>query len=80
MLVLHGRGIQTAPVNRFGARRQRSYEQAINILVEKVYAAWRKEEVLSLVIFDVQGAFNGINKNVLRRRLKERRIPEELYN
>lgn len=66
------------PVNHFGARKQRSCEQAINILVEKIYTAWRRGKVLSLVTFDVQGAFNGVNRHVLQRRLRERRIPEEL--
>ncbi len=30
--------------------------------------------------FDIQGAFNGVAKNVLCSRLRERRIPELLVN
>lgn len=66
------------PENHFGARRQRSSEQALNILMEKIYEAWRGKKVLSLVSFDVKGAYNGVAKEVLIQRLQERRIPVEL--
>jgi hypothetical protein len=66
------------PINHFGARKKRSCEQALNILVERIYAAWRKGQVLTLLTFDVQGAFNGVNNTVLQARLLERRIPEKL--
>ena len=42
------------PTNHFGARKRRSCEQALNILVEKIHLAWRKNMVLSLVSFDVK--------------------------
>ena len=32
--------------------------------------------MLSLVTFDVQGAYNGVNKDVLRQRLRKSSIPE----
>ncbi|GAA93188.1 reverse transcriptase, partial [Aspergillus luchuensis IFO 4308] len=63
------------PENHFGARAGRSCEQALNILVEKIYQAWREGKVLSLVSFDVKGAYNGVAKNVLLERLREHRIP-----
>ncbi|TKA72913.1 hypothetical protein B0A49_08441 [Cryomyces minteri] len=66
------------PKNHFGARRQRSCEQALSVLIERIHAAWRAGKVLSLVSFDVQGACNGVNKDVLCERLRKRRIPEEL--
>jgi hypothetical protein len=40
------------------------------LLVEKIYNAWRGRRVLSLVTFDVQGAYNGVNKDVLKDRLR----------
>jgi hypothetical protein len=64
--------------NHFGARKKRSCEQAINVLVERVYEAWRNRKVVSLVTFDVQGAFNGVNPRVLETRLEQRGIPETL--
>ena len=64
------------PTNHFGARKQRSCEQALNVLVEKIFEAWRANRVLSLVTFDVQGAFNGVHPAVLEDRLRERYVPE----
>ncbi len=32
--------------------------------------------VLTLIIFDVEGAYNGVNATVLTSRLRKRRIPE----
>jgi len=66
------------PENHFGGRPRRSGEQALNVLIEKIYEAWRGQRVLSLVSFDVQGAFNGVHTTVLCQRLRERRIPEDL--
>lgn len=45
------------PTNHFGGRKQRSCEQALDVLIEKILEAWRANQVLSLVTFDVQGAF-----------------------
>ena len=69
---------QLLPPNHFGARRRRSCEQALNILIEKIHDAWREGKVLSLVSFDVKGAYNGVDRTVLLWRLRERRIPEVL--
>jgi exonuclease III/ribonuclease HI len=66
------------PPNHFGARKKRSSEQALNLLVEKIYEAWREKKVLSVVSFDVKGAYNGVIRKVLIRRLLERQIPVEL--
>jgi hypothetical protein len=62
------------PSNHFGARPRRSAEQALNVLFEKIYQAWRQGKVLSLVSFDVRGAFNGVHSDVLERRLAARQI------
>ena len=64
------------PTNHFGARKQRSCEQALDVLVERIFEAWRGNRVLSLVTFDVQGAFNGVHPAVLEGRLRERGVPE----
>lgn len=63
------------PKIHFGGRPNRSAEQALNLLVEKIHEAWRACRVLSLVSFDVQGAFNGTHSSVLAERLRERRVP-----
>ncbi|KDN67454.1 hypothetical protein CSUB01_12654, partial [Colletotrichum sublineola] len=45
---------------------------------EYIYRAWRKRKVLSLVSFDVKGAYNGVYKERLLQRLKARGIPQKL--
>ena len=66
------------PTNHMGGRRKRSSEQAVTVLVEAIREAWRASKVLSLVTFDVQGAFNGVHPEVLRTRLLQRKVPKKL--
>ena len=66
------------PTNHFGARKRRSAEQALLLLQEQIYKAWRNRKVLSLVSFDVKGAYNGVFKERLLQRLKARGIPDNL--
>lgn len=66
------------PTNHFGARKQRSAEQALVLLQEQIYTAWRGRRILSLVSFDVKGAYNGVCKERLLQRMKARGIPEKL--
>ncbi|EAQ85226.1 hypothetical protein CHGG_09240 [Chaetomium globosum CBS 148.51] len=66
------------PANHFGARKRRSTEQALLLLQEHIYKAWRARKVLSLISFDVKGAYNGVFKDRLLQRLKARGIPEPL--
>ncbi|KAK6810408.1 hypothetical protein RU639_013833, partial [Aspergillus parasiticus] len=66
------------PTSHFGARKQRSAEQALLLLQEQIYTAWRGRRVLSLISFDVKGAYNGVCKERLLQRMKARGIPESL--
>ncbi|KAI2946871.1 hypothetical protein CBS147323_11233 [Aspergillus niger] len=66
------------PTSHFGARKQRSAEQALVLLQEQIYAAWRGRRVVSLISFDVKGAYNGVCKERLLQRTKARGIPEDL--
>jgi hypothetical protein len=68
------------PANHFGARKRRSTEQALSLLQEHIYKAWRAKKVLSLISFDVKGAYNGVVKERLLQRLRARGIPEPLVN
>jgi hypothetical protein len=65
------------PANHFGGWPRRSAEHALNVLVERIYQAWRNYKILTLVSFDVKGAFNGVHSEVLVRRLRDRRAPEQ---
>jgi hypothetical protein len=64
------------PKHHYGARKRRSTIQAVLWIVQKIYDAWREGKVFSLITFDVKGAYNGVAKDVLLHRLRERRIPE----
>ena len=66
------------PRTHFGARRRRSAVQALVYLQEAAYDAWRENKTLSLVSFDVKGAFNNVAKGLELERLRKRRIPEAL--
>jgi exonuclease III len=66
------------PTNHFGARKQRSAEQALLLLQEEIYTAWRGRKIVSLISFDVKGAYNGVCKERLLQRMKARGIPGEL--
>lgn len=65
---------QLLPANHFGGRRSRSSEQALDVLVESIYGAWRVRKVESMVTFYVQGAFNDVHVDVLRKRLDQRGV------
>jgi hypothetical protein len=64
------------PTNHFGARKQRSAEQALVLLQEHIFSTWRSRHVVSLISFDVKGAYNGVCKERLLQRMKARGIPE----
>ena len=66
------------PQNHFGGRRRPSCEQALDVVIEKIQEAKRARRVLSLVTFDVQGAFNGVHTKVLCDRLQQRLSPDNL--
>jgi hypothetical protein len=66
------------PKNHFGARKRRSAPQALAILQERIYEAWRHRKVLSVISFDVKGAYNGVKRDFLLNRLRQRRIPEKM--
>ena len=64
------------PGNHFGGLKCKSTLDALVVLREKIYQAWRDKKVISLITFDVQGAFNGVAKDVLLQRQRKRRILE----
>ncbi|KAJ0124197.1 Resistance to glucose repression protein 1 [Fusarium oxysporum f. sp. albedinis] len=64
------------PTNHFGARKQRSAEQALVLLQEHIFSTWRSRHVVSLISFDGKGAYNGVCKERLLQRMKARGIPE----
>ena len=66
------------PKNHFGARKQRSTVHALSYLQDKILTAWRGRKTLSLVSFDVKGAYNNVASGPLLNRLMKRGIPTDL--
>jgi hypothetical protein len=66
------------PASHFSARKKRSSEQALLLLQEHIHSVWRSRRVLSLVSFDVKGAYNRVCKERLIQRLHARGIPLQL--
>ncbi|RKK06375.1 hypothetical protein BFJ68_g17121 [Fusarium oxysporum] len=66
------------PTNHFGVRKRRSAEQALLLFQEQVYKTWRNRKVVSLISFDVKGAYNGVFKERLLQRLEARGMPQWL--
>jgi len=44
----------------FGARKQRSTIHTLLYLCEDVFRAWKEKKTLSLVLFNVKGAYNNV--------------------
>ncbi len=64
-------------LNHYGALKQKCTADAFLTVQEKIYQAWKDKKVLSLVTFDLKGAFNGVATNILLRCLRAHRIPED---
>lgn len=66
------------PKTHFGARKQRLTTHALSYVCENVFKAWRGKKTMSLVSFDVKGAYNNIAIEPELRRLRQRQIPETI--
>jgi hypothetical protein len=63
------------PDTQFGGQPGRKTEQALLVLPNAIDRAWYKHKLITLVAFDLKGAFNGVNKVSLDACLWARRIP-----
>lgn len=66
------------PDTQFGARPRRSCDQALLLLTEKIHEAWQQKKILTLISFDVKGAYNGVLRLVLISSLRAKVIPERV--
>ncbi|EED12026.1 endonuclease/reverse transcriptase, putative [Talaromyces stipitatus ATCC 10500] len=66
------------PNTQFGGRPGRNTEQALLILSNAIDKAWIRSKVVTLVAFDLKGAFNGVNGSVIDGQLKAKGIPSIL--
>lgn len=58
------------PETQFGGRPGRTTEQALLVLTNAIDQAWLKNKVITLVAFDLKGAFNGVQQPDIRRTLR----------
>jgi hypothetical protein len=63
------------PNSQFGGRPGRTTKQALLVLSNAIDQAWYKHHVVTLIAFDLKGAFNGVNQRSLDACLRARRIP-----
>lgn len=63
------------PNSQFGGRPGRTTEQALLVLSSAIDKAWYKHKVVTLIAFDLKGAFNGVNRVSLDVSLQARGIP-----
>lgn len=64
------------PSNHYGALKRKSTIDALLTVQEKIYQAWKDKKILSLVTFDLKGAFNSVPADVLCSCLREHRVLE----
>ena len=71
---------QLLPIHHYGGRPGRSTEDAMIILSEHIFQAWKKKKVFSAIFMDVSGTFNNIHHRRLAHNLCTRRIPHQITN
>ena len=62
-------------IRNLAADRAEITEQALLVLANAVDRAWYKHKLVTLISFDMQGVFNGVNKVSLDARLRAKGIP-----
>ena len=70
------------PLEQMGARRGRSTEIALEIIVNAVHTVWGsgKQYVASLLSLDVAGAFDNVSYERLLYNLKSKGVPPWMVN
>ena len=66
------------PPHHYGGRPGRSAEDAMMILSENIYQAWKKKKIYTAIFMDVAGAFNNVHHDRLIHNLRKRRIPHSI--
>jgi len=64
------------PPQHYGGRPGRSTEDAMLVLSENIYEAWKEKKIFTAVFMDVTGAFNNVHHRRLIHNLRKRHVPE----
>ena len=62
------------PRLHIGGRRARSPEHALHLLLEAIHAAWLNNEVATVLMLDISGAYDNVSHERLLHNLRKRRI------
>src|SRR6266481_9435047 len=65
------------PDNHFGGRPGRCTSDAMQLLVHKIKAAWRRKNIAAVLFLDVEGAFPNAVTDRLLHNMRMRQIPEQ---
>lgn len=74
-LSFYAESYRLLPDTQFGGRPGRTTEQALLVLANSIDQAWLRSKMVTLIAFDLKGAFNGVSASTLDARLAERGIP-----
>ena len=68
---------QLLPANHFGGRPGRTTSDAIHMLTNSIKAAWRMQEVVSVLFLDIEGAFPNASLERLVHNFRKRKVPDK---
>ena len=66
------------PSQHYGGRPGRTAEDAMTVLSENIYSAWKRGEIFTAIFLDIAGAFNNVHHERLIYNLRQRGIPEKI--
>lgn len=79
-LTYYAKRYNLLPNTQFEGLPRKTTKQALLILTKAIIKAWKKSKVISLMAFDLKGAFNEIAKRVLNQCLRKKGIPSKTRN
>ena len=63
-------------LTHFRGRPGHSTTDSLHLLIDTIKAAWRRRQVVSVLVLDVEGAFPNMVTPLLLHNLRKRRVPE----
>jgi hypothetical protein len=63
---------------QFGSRRGRSAIDAVAVLINRTQEAWKRKEIVAVLLMDVKGAFDHVSRGRLLARMVAMRIESNL--
>jgi len=63
---------------QYGCRRRRATVDAVAMLMNRTERVWECKKLVGMLLMDVQAAFNNTNSRLLRRRMRELGVQEDI--